>query len=70
MTVIVPVMSNAPRVPSPEEIQAIALAAVAHCRSVERRLLRLPVRGAVSDRIDAELVRRGYLSAEKDGYAT
>ncbi len=65
MTVTMTFMSNARGVPTPEEIETIARAAVAHRRSVERRLLRLPVRGSVSDRIDAELARRGYLDAAK-----
>jgi hypothetical protein len=40
-------------------IAAIADAALAHRHSVERRLLGLPVRGRVGQRIDAELAKRG-----------
>lgn len=44
---------------TPETIRQIADAALAHVRSVERRMLGLPVRGRVADRIDAELAKRG-----------
>lgn len=40
-------------------ITVIADAALAHPRSVERRMLGLPVRGKVSARIDVELSKRG-----------
>ena len=53
-------------VPTTEEIDEIARAAVAHRHTVERRLLRLPVRGAVAERVDAELRRRGYLADATD----
>jgi hypothetical protein len=62
VTIIMAVMKS--RVPPPEEIDDIARAAVAHRHTVERRLLRLPVRGAVGPRVDAELTRRGYLASE------
>jgi len=48
------------------EIEEIARASVAHSRSVERRILRLPVRGHVSERIDAELRRRGIVDDPVD----
>lgn len=40
-------------------IIAVAEAALAHRHSVERRMLGLPVRGRVGQRIDAELAKRG-----------
>lgn len=46
--------------PSPAEIQEIAAEAVANVRTVERRLLGLPVRGHVAARVDAALARRGF----------
>ena len=47
-------------VPTTTEIQEIAEEAIAHVRTVERRLLGLHVRGRVGERVDAALVRRGY----------
>lgn len=46
------------------EIDEIADEAIAHRRTVERRLLRLPVRGRVAERIDAVLARRGIVAAD------
>lgn len=66
MIVTMTTMSTARRVPPPEEIDDIARAAVAHRHTVERRLLQLPVRGSVGPRIDAELVRRGYVDEERE----
>lgn len=42
-------------------VQEIADLTLSHVRTVERRLLGLPVRGRVRDRIDTELARRGLL---------
>ena len=47
--------------PSPTEIQQIADEAIAHVRTVERRLLGIHVRGRVGERVDEALARRGYL---------
>ncbi len=47
-------------VPTPEELEEIAAEAIAHRHSVTRRIVGLPVRGAVGARIDAALARRGY----------
>lgn len=60
---------TAKRAPTPDEIRQIATEAVANVRTVERRLLRLPVRGKVAERVDAVLVRRGLLDADEDGRA-
>jgi hypothetical protein len=58
-------MSTSTRTPPPDEIREIARVAIAHERTVERRLLGRHVRGAVSDRVDAELARRGYIDAPR-----
>ena len=44
----------------PPDIEEVAAAAIADPRTVQRRLLGLPVRGRVADRVDSELARRGY----------
>jgi hypothetical protein len=44
-------------------IMALADEAESHRRTVERRLLRLPVKGRVSRRVDLVLERHGLLSA-------
>lgn len=49
------------RRPTLAEIREIADEALAHERSVERRILGLRVRGRVGERIDAVLIRRGII---------
>lgn len=44
-----------------ETIEEVAAEAFGHPRSVERRLLKLPVKGRVAARVDAALDRRGLL---------
>ncbi len=41
-------------------IATVADKAMCHRQSVERRLLGLPIRGRVGQRIDAELARHGF----------
>lgn len=69
--VMMPVMTQrhtAPsHTPTPAEIAEIARAAIAHPYTVVRRMMRLPVRGHVAERIDAELTRRGLVDAEEHG---
>ena len=45
-------------------IEDIAAEALSHTRTVERRLLRLPVKGKVAERVDAALVRRGLIRSD------
>lgn len=58
---------STPRTLTREEIDEIAKAAVAHVRSVERRLCGLIVKGGVAARIDRELAKRGYRTGEQAG---
>jgi len=58
-------MSNAlPTTPplTDETIDTIAEETASHRRTVERRLLGLPVRGRVATRVDAVLAKRGLLN--------
>lgn len=50
-----------------QTISEIADESHSHPRSVERRLLRLPVRGRVEQRIDAALQRRGLRLVTETG---
>jgi hypothetical protein len=45
-----------------ETIDSIADETASHRRTVERRLLGLPVRGRVASRVDAVLAKRGLLN--------
>lgn len=55
-------MSNKLPTLNDETIGAIAEETASHRRTVERRLLGLPVRGRVASRVDAVLAKRGLLN--------